>query len=141
MSMRLDPLKCRQCNTKVGNINSICCSVWHHLKCSGLKKEEFSKHTKNNNLQWVCPKCTVYRCASCVKVIGNMQNSILCNLCKNWVHRNCPLLGKFEFEKIRTKWGTMVLLRMLESKSSISYYGHTKIQQTIWNNKNSKKQR
>ena len=112
MSKKIDPLKCRKCKTKVGNIDSICCStcsVWHHLKCSGLNKEEFSKHTKNNNLQWVCPKCTICRCASCVKVIGKRQESILYNLCKNWVHRKRSLLGK----------------------SSISYPGHTKIQQTI----------
>ena len=99
----MDPLKCRQCNTKVGNIDSICCSagsVWHHLKCSGLNEEEFSKHTKSNNLHWVCPKCTIYRCASCVKIIGKRQDSILCNLCKNWIYRKCSPLGKCDFEKI-----------------------------------------
>ena len=100
----MDLLKCRKWNTKVGKIDSICCStcsVWHYLNWFGLKKEEFSKHTKNNNLQWVHPKCTVYICASCVKVIGKRQDSILCNLCKNWVHSKwCFLLGKCEFEKI-----------------------------------------
>ena len=55
---------------------------------------------KNNNLQWVCPKCIIYKCASCVKVIGKRQDSILCNLCKNRVHRKCSILEKCEFEKI-----------------------------------------
>ena len=41
--------------------------------------------------------------------------------------------------KNRTKWGTMVLFGMVERKSSISYPGHTKIQQTIWNTRKTTK--
>ena len=40
--------------------------------------------------------------------------------------------------KSRTKWGTMVLLGILERKSSISYPEHKKIQQTTWNSKRAK---
>ena len=41
--------------------------------------------------------------------------------------------------KNRRKWGTMVLFGMVERKSSISYPGHTKILQTIWNTRKTTK--
>ena len=55
MSKNIDPRKYEQCNTKVGNIDSIAAvkvlTYHYHLKCSGLNKEESSTHIKNNNLK------------------------------------------------------------------------------------------
>ena len=47
MFKKLHPNTCRQCKRKVGKADSIscsCCSVWNHLKCSGLGKTEFENH-------------------------------------------------------------------------------------------------
>ena len=99
MTSRLDNT-CRQCVKKVGNGNSICCSTcksWHHFRCSGLTKEDFKKHTQNINLNWECPKCIVFKCGKCVKIITKSQSSILCDLCNNWVHKKCSLLGNKDF--------------------------------------------
>ena len=79
MTKKLDPTNmCRQCKRKVGKGDSICCfccSVWYHLKCSGLSKTEFENHPKNKNLYWSCPDCLVYRCGKCVKIIGKNENA------------------------------------------------------------------
>ena len=51
--MSSEKTKCRKCRSEVKNGDSICCSicnVWHHLRCSGLSKEEFLQHTRNKNL-------------------------------------------------------------------------------------------
>ena len=133
MNKKMDPLKCRQCNTKVGNIDSTCCcisSVWQPLKCLGLNKKEFLKRIKNDNPQWACPKCTIYRCAGCVKVIGKRQDSISCNLCKNWVYRKCSLLGKCDFDKIGQSEEPQFCLGC-QKENLLFLPEHTKNQQTI----------
>ena len=51
--MSSEKTKCCKCRSEVKNGDSICCSicnVWHHLRCSGLSKEEFLQHTRNKNL-------------------------------------------------------------------------------------------
>ena len=103
MAKKLDPNKCRQCKRKVDKGNSICCSccsVWHHLKCSGLSKTEFENHTKNKNLYWSCPDCVVYRCGKCAKVIGKKQECIFCDCCNKWLHKKCSLLETNIFETL-----------------------------------------
>ena len=77
-----------------------CCSVWHHLKCSGLSKTEFENHTKNKNLYWSCPDCVVYRCGKCAKVIGKKQECIFCDCCNKWLHKKCSLLETNIFETL-----------------------------------------
>ena len=111
MSSQIDPTTCRQCFKKVGQRgNSICCSTcknWHHFRCSGLTKKEFNEHTKNVNLNWECPKCTVYRCGKCIKVITKKQSSILCDICNKWIHKKCSLLGDKDFKNLslnNTPW-------------------------------------
>ena len=63
--------------SKVDNICCSSCTVWHHLKCSGLSKTEFENHTKNKSVYWSCPDSVVYRCGKCAKVIGKKQECIL----------------------------------------------------------------
>ena len=92
--MSSDKTKCRKCKSEVKNGDSICCSVcnvWHHLQCSGLNKEEFLQHTKNKNLFWECPKCIVYHCGKCSRILGKC-GCILCNSCNKWFHKKCSLL-------------------------------------------------
>ena len=94
--------KCRKCKTEVKCGNSICCSVcnvWHHLRSSGLSREEFLQHTKNENLLWECPKCVVYRCGKCSRILGNC-GCILCNCCNKWFHKKCSLLENNKFTNL-----------------------------------------
>ena len=103
MPKKLDPNMCRQCKRKVGKGDSICCSccsVWHHLKCSGLSKTEFENHTKNKNLYWSCPDCVVYRCEKYVKVIVKNQERIFCDCCNKWLHKKCSVLETNVFETL-----------------------------------------
>ena len=97
-----DKTKCRKCSSEVKNGDSICCSicnVWHHLHCSGLSREEFLQHTRNKNLFWECPKCVVYRCGKCSRVLGKC-GCILCNCCNKWFHKRCSLLENDKFVKL-----------------------------------------
>ena len=103
MPKKLDPNMCKQCKRKVGKGDSICCSccsVWYHLKCSGLSKTEFENLTKNKNLYWSCPDCTVYRCAKKAKIIGKKQKCIFCDYCNKQVHKMCSLLKTNVFETL-----------------------------------------
>ena len=97
-----DKTKCRKCSSEVKNGYSICCSVcnvWHHFRCSGLSREEFLQHTRNKNLFWECPKCVVYRCGKCSRVLGKC-GCILCNCCNKWFHKRCSLLENDKFVKL-----------------------------------------
>ena len=50
INSHINKTKCHKCKTEVKSGNSICCSVcnvWHHLRCSGLNREQFLEHTKN----------------------------------------------------------------------------------------------
>ena len=102
INSHINKTKCRKCKTEVKSGNSICCSVcnvWHHLRCSGLNREQFLEHTKNKNLFWECPKCVVYRCGKCSKVLGNCD-CILCNCCNKWFHKKCSLLETNKFTRL-----------------------------------------
>ena len=73
--MSSEKTRCRKCRSEVKNGDSICCSicnVWHHLRCSGLSKEEFLQHTRNKNLFWQCAKCVLYRCGKCQGFLVNV---------------------------------------------------------------------
>ena len=74
----------------------------------------------------------MYRCTSCVKVVGKREGSISCNLCKSWVHRKCPLLGKCEFQTIEQSEESLFCLRC-QKKNLPFLTQDRKIQQTIWN--------
>ena len=75
------------------------CNVWHHLCCSGLSKEEFLQQTRNKNFFWECPKCVVYRCGKCSRVLGKCS-CILCNCCNKWFHKKCSLPENNKFSKL-----------------------------------------
>ena len=100
--MSFEKTRCRKCRSEVKNGDSICCSicnVWHHLRCSGLSKEEFLQHTRNKNLFWQCPKCVVYRCGKCSRVLGKC-GCILCNCCNKWFYKKCSLLENNKFSEL-----------------------------------------
>ena len=102
MTGKLDPNVCRQCFKKVGNSNSTCCStrnVWHDLRFPGFDKEEFLKHTKNNNLCWECPKCVVYRRGKCVKIIGHNKKAFSVILAMSGYTKNVPCFAIMNLTK------------------------------------------
>ena len=45
------------------------------------------------------PKCVVYRCGKCSRVLGKC-GCILCNCCNKWFRKRCSLLEKDKFVKL-----------------------------------------
>ena len=45
------------------------------------------------------PKCFVYRCGKCSRVLGKC-GCILCNCCNKWFRKRCSLLEKDKFVKL-----------------------------------------
>ena len=131
MPKKLDPNMCRQCKRKVGKGDSICCSccsVWYHLKCSGLSKTEFENLTKNKNLYWSCPDCAVYRCEKKAKIIGKKQKCIFCDCCNKWVHKMCSLLKTNVFETLSNSNEPWFCWDYLKNNISCISLDSTKIQ-------------
>ena len=131
MAKKLDPNTCCQCKRKVGKGDSICCSccsVWHHLKCSGLSKTEFENHTKNKNLYWSCPDCVVYRCEKYVKVIVKNQECIFCECCNKWFHKKCSVLETNVFETLSNSNEPWFCWDYLKNNISCISLDSTKIQ-------------
>ena len=145
INSHINKTKCLKCKTEVKSGNSICCSVcniWHHLCCSGLNREQFLKHTKNKNLFWECPKCVVYRCGKCSKVLGNCD-CILCNCCNKWFHKKYSLLETNKFTRLgqgEEPWFCLDCMKNnlpfydLDAKKKLKncLIYHSKMQKKLW---------
>ena len=61
------------------------------------------KYYNNGNKDFICPYCEDYTCLACKKHVYDWQEGVLCDYCKQWIHRKCARLTKQEYKEIESK--------------------------------------
>ena len=95
--------KCKECASAACDNDSTSCHKckklyhWHH--CSGLSDYNIKLHKNNPYKPCWCGPCIDKYCFQCSKTFKDDNlDSICCDRCSFWYHRECSQLSEDEFD-------------------------------------------
>ena len=139
---KISQKKCKKCVAPVCDDDSIGCQKCkkiYHWSCSDISEYNIKLYKRNPYKPWRCPSCTDKFCIQCDKAFPDDNlDSIFCDKCCYWYHRDCSELGPKEFEYLgnspNVPWSCPPCKKKICVKCNISTFRKPKINCSLCKN-------